>query len=310
MYSIFDLFKVGVGPSSSHTVGPMIAAYRFANDCVDQVSRECNSPPIARVQIQLYGSLALTGAGHATDVAIIAGLSGCLPDRTDPEAIQATVRNVRETKQLKLADQTYVAFNERNDLRWLYKETLPQHPNAIQFQAFSSAGECVFEDQYFSTGGGFVYSRREFRDQFQTQPNQAERLELDTVPYPFTSAKELIELCRREGLAIDALIQINELSKRTSEEIEARLKRVAKHRESCPAHCMSRVAHRRYFGRSLPTTRDLDPRNVRIWNKPAPPRNCSHPQPVERMLIRCSNWIGSAFLRWQSTKKTRQVGES
>ena len=223
MYSIFDLFKVGVGPSSSHTVGPMIAAYRFANDCVDQVSRERNSTPIARVQIQLYGSLALTGAGHATDVAIIAGLSGCLPDRTDPEAIQATVRNVRETNQLKLADQTYVAFNERNDLRWLYKETLPQHPNAIQFQAFSSAGECIFEDQYFSTGGGFVYSRQEFRDQFQKQPNHAERLELDTVPYPFKSAKELIELCRREGLAIDALIQINELSKRTSEEIEARL---------------------------------------------------------------------------------------
>ena len=78
MYSIFDLFKVGVGPSSSHTVGPMIAAYRFANDCVDQVSRERNGPPIASVQIQLYGSLALTGAGHATDVAIIAGLSGCL----------------------------------------------------------------------------------------------------------------------------------------------------------------------------------------------------------------------------------------
>lgn len=223
MYSIFDLFKVGVGPSSSHTVGPMIAAYRFANECMDTFSRERNGPPIAHVQIQLYGSLALTGAGHATDVAILAGLSGCLPDRTNPEVIQTKVRHVRESKRLKLANQTDVAFNERNDLLWLYKETLPQHPNAIQFQAFSSAGECVFEDQYFSTGGGFVYSRREFRDQFETQPNQVKPVELDTVPYPFTSAKELIELCKKDRLTIDALIQINEMSKRTSEEIDTRL---------------------------------------------------------------------------------------
>jgi len=232
MYSIFDLFKVGVGPSSSHTVGPMIAAYRFGKDCVERFSQgNADAKAISRVQIELYGSLALTGIGHATDIAILVGLSGCLPDRTEPEIIQSTARDVRESKRLQLNNVLSIPFDEKTDLLWLRKETLPQHPNAIQFKAFSSDNECLFEDQYFSTGGGFVYSRSEFAEQFQ----QASTLTDSTskhhdgavpVPYPFRSSKELLQMCKSDHLTIESLIQKNELVKRSETEIEAQLNRL------------------------------------------------------------------------------------
>ncbi|HUP77635.1 MAG TPA: serine dehydratase beta chain, partial [Pirellula sp.] len=125
MYSIFDLFKIGVGPSSSHTVGPMIAAFRFGKDCLDRFpgNRE-SSELIARVQVQLYGSLALTGIGHATDTAILAGLAGCLPDRNEPEFIQSIAPQVRSSKRLRLNDRFELPFDERFDFLWLRKESL------------------------------------------------------------------------------------------------------------------------------------------------------------------------------------------
>ena len=141
MYSIFDLFKIGVGPSSSHTVGPMIAAFRFGKDCIERIHVQGDpSKSVARVQVQLYGSLALTGIGHATDTAILVGLAGCLPDRTEPESIQSTAIEVRSSKRLPLNGSLDMAFDEKVDLLWLRKETLPQHPNAIQFKAFSTMG--------------------------------------------------------------------------------------------------------------------------------------------------------------------------
>ena len=137
MYSIFDLFKIGVGPSSSHTVGPMIAAFRFGKECLERIQPGGkSSESIARLQVQLYGSLALTGIGHATDTAILVGLAGCLPDRTEPELIQSTARDIRESKRLRLNGRIELPFDEKVDLLWLRKETLPQHPNAIQFKAF------------------------------------------------------------------------------------------------------------------------------------------------------------------------------
>ncbi len=221
MYSIFDLFKVGVGPSSSHTVGPMIAAFRFARDCITFMETK---PDIARVQVSLYGSLALTGVGHATDIAILAGLSGCLPDRTDPVFIRDTTSKTRSERVLQLGGVHTVPYDEKTDLLWLRNETLPQHPNAMHFRAYDNNGEMVFEDQYFSTGGGFVYSRTEFQDQFQSSQAEAgSTATFDSEPYPFTSAKQLVELCRQHNLSIDELIQRNELSKRTADEIREKL---------------------------------------------------------------------------------------
>ena len=224
MYSIFDLFKIGVGPSSSHTVGPMIASFRFGKECVErlQASQEAHLK-IARVQVQLYGSLALTGIGHATDTAIVVGLAGCLPDRTEPDVIQSVARDVRATKQMRLNGLIELPFDEKLDLLWLRNKTLPQHPNAMQFKAFTDNGDCFFEDQYFSTGGGFVYSRAEFEQLFQNpQPVGISTAE-DSVPFAFRSAKELLQLCKDSGLSIEALIQQNELAKRSESEIASQL---------------------------------------------------------------------------------------
>ncbi len=224
MYSIFDLFKIGVGPSSSHTVGPMIAAFRFGKECVEKFAASADSHnAIARLQVKLYGSLALTGIGHATDTAILVGLAGCLPDRTGPESIQSTAIEIRASKRLKLNGSYDMSFDEKADLLWLRKETLPQHPNAIQFQAFNKAGECLLEDQYFSTGGGFVYSREQFAEQFQQNKLTGEIQVADSVPYPFRSAVELLQMCRSESLSIEALIHKNELAKWSESEIGSRL---------------------------------------------------------------------------------------
>ncbi len=227
MYSIFDLFKVGIGPSSSHTVGPMIAAFRFGKECIERLRVPSDATKaIARVQVQLYGSLALTGIGHATDTAILVGLAGCLPDRTAPELIQSIADEVRTSKRLLLNGCMDLPFDEKVDLLWLRKETLPQHPNGIQFQAFATTGECLLEDQYFSTGGGFVYSRQEFEQQFRQPPQAIEGPSTDSVPYPFRSAFELLQMCKSSQLSIEALIHRNELIKRSELEIDAQLDRL------------------------------------------------------------------------------------
>ena len=227
MYSIFDLFKIGVGPSSSHTVGPMIAAFRFGKECLDRIPIDGkSSESLARVQVQLFGSLALTGIGHATDIAILVGLAGCLPDRTEPELIKSTARDIRESKRLRLNGRVELPFDEKVDLLWLRKETLPQHPNAIQFKAFSSTSECLFEDQYFSTGGGFVYSRQEFEQQFRQPLRSTENAPIESVPYAFRSSKELLQMCKSAGLSIDALVHENELAKRSESDIADQLDRL------------------------------------------------------------------------------------
>ncbi len=233
MISIFELFKVGVGPSSSHTVGPMVAAYRFASECVSTLGRigsDKSADSMARLVVKLYGSLALTGAGHATDGAILAGLSGCLPDRTEPERIEATVRGIRESGRLRLVDQFEIDFHPKTDLLWLMKETLPQHPNAMHFFAYAADGRLLLDDQYFSTGGGFVYSLKEFQRLFEAVPEPSEisktavpENETNVFPYPFCNAKELLSMCTRDGITIEELVDRNECVGRTPDQIAAQL---------------------------------------------------------------------------------------
>ena len=233
MISIFELFKVGVGPSSSHTVGPMIAAHRFASECVSTlgpIGLGDRADQMARLVVKLYGSLALTGAGHATDGAILAGLSGCLPDRTEPERIEATVRGIRESGRLRLVDQFEIDFHPKTDILWLMKETLPQHPNAIHFFAYAADGRLLLDDQYFSTGGGFVYSLKEFQRLFEAVPEPNENSkkvvledETEVFPYPFCNAKELLSMCTRDGVTIEELVDRNECVGRTPEQIAFQL---------------------------------------------------------------------------------------
>ncbi|MDQ6758308.1 MAG: L-serine ammonia-lyase, partial [Acidobacteriota bacterium] len=171
MTSIFDLFKIGIGPSSSHTVGPMRAARAF--------TQTLDMSQTARIQTELYGSLALTGRGHGTDRAIILGLLGEESDRINPAQIQPLVDGVRQNKLIH-----GLQFDEARDLLFRGQLTLPGHPNAMRFTAFDADGNVLREAVYYSVGGGFIVREGESNTGSANTPN---------VPYPFSSAAELLE---------------------------------------------------------------------------------------------------------------------
>jgi L-serine dehydratase len=209
--SLFDLYKIGVGPSSSHTMGPMRAAYRFARGLAERGVLE----RVERMQADLYGSLALTGVGHATDRAVMLGLAGNEPATIDPASIDSTVATIRDTGQLSLAGQRPVAFDEQCDLL-LHRETMfppgarMQHPNGLRLTAFDPSGAKIEERTFFSIGGGFITEDGAQRDdQLSASATGASRSEL-SIPHPFHSAAELLQACSGDHLAISELMLSNE----------------------------------------------------------------------------------------------------
>jgi L-serine dehydratase len=207
--SVFDLFKIGVGPSSSHTVGPMLAARRFAAGLGDRL------PAVRRVTVDLYGSLALTGKGHATDSAVIVGLSGESPDKVDPDHAAALVETVRGTGKLRLAGRHPVPFREADDLRFRGDTFLPFHPNGVRFAATDESGNVLATETYYSVGGGFV-----------VKDGEDAAGDDRAVPHPFASAAELLAVGRRTGLTIAGIVAANELAWRPAAETAAGLDRV------------------------------------------------------------------------------------
>ena len=235
MISVFELFKIGVGPSSSHTVGPMIAACRFARKVVNEPKLLAR---LDRIRVELYGSLALTGLGHATDTAIFCGLAGCLPDCTEVQVLKETLESLRANSSLKLAGQQAIPFDEKRDLIWLRNETLPAHPNAMQFSVIDSQGQIVFTERYYSTGGGFVYDEPGLADLKQSLCKTESSKVID--PYPFTTAAELIEMARTSKLRIDQIIDANELVLRSEDQIAEQLDRLWSVMAACiDRGCMS-----------------------------------------------------------------------
>lgn len=210
--SVFDLFKIGIGPSSSHTVGPMVAANRFATALQSAQKLEVSS----RVVVDLYGSLALTGRGHATDKAVILGLCGEVPETIDPDAADAMVEVVRGTGQLRLHGKRLIPFNEPRDLLFHETETLPFHPNGVRFTAYAADGAIVFQESYYSVGGGFVVREGETSSGGRPGP----------VPHEFRSAKELLAIGRTTGLSIAAIIAANEAVWRSPSETNSGLDRI------------------------------------------------------------------------------------
>jgi L-serine dehydratase len=186
--SVFDLFKIGIGPSSSHTVGPMRAAHAFASSL---------PPGTARIKAELYGSLALTGIGHCTDRAILLGLSGERPDTVDPAQIEALLDAIRARHTLSQG----IAFHEETDLIFHRDLILPGHPNGMQFTAYDAAGEALSQAVYYSIGGGFIVKEGEVVD-LDRPPLQ--------VPHPFSNAAELLAQANENGLAIWELMLENE----------------------------------------------------------------------------------------------------
>jgi len=222
--SVFDLFKIGIGPSSSHTVGPMLAAFRFverlaAAGILDQVQRVC---------VDLYGSLALTGRGHATDKAVLLGLSGERPDTVDPDAVEPLVARVRSQQVLSLSGKFPIPFHEATDLVFHEREFLPRHPNGIRLRAFNAGGQPIADETCYSVGGGFVV--REGEDEAdRTRPGGA----VAALPYEFSSATELLAIGQRTGLLIADIIRENEKSWRSPVETDAGLDRIWNVMEQC-----------------------------------------------------------------------------
>ena len=190
--SVFDLFKIGIGPSSSHTVGPMRAAHAFASHL---------PPGTARIKAELYGSLALTGIGHCTDRAILLGLSGERPDTVDPARIEDLLQTIRTRNALTET----ITFHEDTDLIFHRDLILPGHPNGMKFTAFNAAGDKLTEAVYYSIGGGFIVKEGE-------APN-LDRPALQ-VPHPFTNGAELLAQANANGLAIWELMLENEAALR------------------------------------------------------------------------------------------------
>jgi len=200
--SLFDLYKIGVGPSSSHTMGPMRAACRFARELESRGLLD----GVARVQTELYGSLALTGLGHATDRAVLLGLSGHEPANIDPAAIASTVAGIRSAHQITLAGTHTIAFDEASDLIFNRAQMFPpgaqtQHPNGLRLTAFDAAGAVVDQRTFFSIGGGFI---TEDGVDASTGKPQA------PIPFPFHSAAELLATAHANELSISQLMLENE----------------------------------------------------------------------------------------------------
>ena len=203
-HSIFDLFKVGVGPSSSHTVGPMIAGNRFVN----QLQQQQLISQTTKVTVNLYGSLALTGKGHATDNASILGLMGEVPDTIDADNIDTMLNMVRNSNELPLAGKHWIHFTESEHLLFNFTEFLPQHPNGMKISAYDSNDQLILEQTYFSVGGGFVVAATEL----DTPPQLSVAL-----PYPFDNAKQLLAHCKNHELSICELMLLNEQALGTSD---------------------------------------------------------------------------------------------
>lgn len=209
--SALDLYSVGIGPSSSHTVGPMRATGRFVRELLA-------SGPIGRVDrvcVELFGSLAATGIGHGTDKAVILGLLGEAPETVDVHAADARVRQAVDEGKLSLGGDHMIAFDRAADVVLYARKSLPLHPNGMRCRAWNVRGDIVADEEYYSVGGGFVVTASE-----AANPGSARELD---VPYPFDTADELLALCREHDLSIADLMMANESAIRPAAEVRAAL---------------------------------------------------------------------------------------
>jgi L-serine dehydratase len=224
--SAFDLFKIGIGPSSSHTVGPMRAARMFAL----RLEHDGLLPRVARVQSQLYGSLGATGKGHGSDKAVLLGLAGHEPDTVDVEAVPALLARMREQQRIELLGHHGVALAERDDLVFHRRETLPFHANGMRFTAFDAAGAELCKRTYYSVGGGFVVS-----DEVAADGSKLKTIAPDTtvLAHPFHSGEQLLEITRELNCSIAEVMRRNEHHWRSDAEIDAGLLRIWAVMQAC-----------------------------------------------------------------------------
>ncbi|MDR3442748.1 MAG: L-serine ammonia-lyase [Legionella sp.] len=221
--SVFDLFSIGIGPSSSHTVGPMLAANAFlklleGNNLIQFTQR---------IKIELYGSLALTGKGHGTDKAILNGLENKTPETVAPESMVPRMHEIINSHTLNLAGKKNIPFDDKNDFLFLQKELLPLHTNGLRFSAFDDQNNLLLAQVYYSIGGGFITTEEDFSKTTEGS---------NPPPYPFSTAAELLKFCEQNNLSIAELMLTNEKTWRSTEEIQQGILAIAKVMDDCIAN--------------------------------------------------------------------------
>jgi len=270
--SVFDLFKIGIGPSSSHTVGPMRAARLFAL----RLAHDGRLATTARVVARLYGSLGATGKGHGSDKAVLLGLAGHEPDSIDVEAIPGLLQAIRADATLKLLGEHPVRFVEKTDLVFHRRETLPFHANGMRFEAFDAAGTSIVERTYYSVGGGFVVS-----DELAADGSKQKAVVPDAtvLPFPFRTGAELLALCERESCSIAALMRRNERHWRSDAEIDAGLLKIWQVMQDC-------VRRGCQHGGTLPGGFKVRRRAADLYRQ-----LCSNPEAALRDPLQVLDWV-------------------
>jgi L-serine dehydratase len=220
--SVFDLFKIGIGPSSSHTVGPMRAALLFAQG----LERDGLLESTASVKAELYGSLGATGKGHGTDRGVMLGLMGDAPDTVDPDTIGARLEAVRGARRLALLGKHEIDFVPKESIAF-YRQALPEHPNGLKLRALDAAGAILREATYLSVGGGFVVTAG--------APNSKVLSAVDQLAHPFRTGNELLSFCASTGKSVAQLMWDNERAWRTDDETRAGLLKIWNVMQSCVA---------------------------------------------------------------------------
>ena len=257
MLSILDLFRVGIGPSSSHTVGPMRIAARFLTG----LRRKGLLADVARVRVELQGSLALTGKGHATPKAAILGLMGLKPETMDPDAADPQVETVLAEGSLMLGGKHQIAFSPEDDIVFDFDAPTDLHPNGMRMLAFGAQDNILRDRQYYSVGGGFIASRKQLEEPAKDDIVQS----AGSVPFPFASADEMLALCDEHGMAIHELISANEDAKRPRAETCAALDRITDVMMACIDRGLDREG-------MLPGSLKVRRRAPAMWDK-----LCSNP---------------------------------
>jgi L-serine dehydratase len=221
--SVFDLFKIGIGPSSSHTVGPMRAALQFATGLRNQglLEQTCT------VKSELFGSLGATGKGHGSDKAVLLGLEGEAPELVDPSKVDVRLAHIRESGRLRLLGVHEIRFREREHLVMHRRKTLPYHPNGMRFIAYNAGGEELLTKVYYSVGGGFVVNEE------AAGTDNPLKEDATPQPYPFKTAARLLQLCAEQQMSISQIMLANEKVWRTETEIRQGLFNIWKVMQEC-----------------------------------------------------------------------------
>ena len=218
--SVFDMFKIGIGPSSSHTMGPMVAAKRFLQSLK-------NSPfNFSGIRVTLYGSLAFTGKGHSTDRAVILGLAGCAPENYDHEASEKILQEISNKKFIKSNDLGKLSFSPQTDLKFDYGAPLKGHPNGLIFMGLDDRGDTLFQETYYSIGGGFVLTADELA-------HGKDKDQGSEVPFPFSSAEEMLFMSQKFNKPIAQMKKENELSRISKVKLENGIKTIWETMDKC-----------------------------------------------------------------------------